>query len=94
MVFVVIAGIQCLHGAVELRDVQLPPVQAGVEAEVKLFALAPLIHEQGLFHGAFGDQQGAVMLGVVQLFVDPLGAGFDVIHERPALVQIVPIDLA
>ncbi|MNF81838.1 hypothetical protein D3C84_641290 [compost metagenome] len=94
LVFMVVAGVQCLHRAVELRNVQLPPVQAGVEAEVELLSLTPLVHEQGFFHGALGDQQGTVVLGVLQLLVDPLSAGFDVVHERPTLVQIVPIDLA
>ncbi|MNL88569.1 hypothetical protein D3C87_2183510 [compost metagenome] len=53
---------------------------------MEFFALAPLIHEQCFLDGAFCNQQGAVMLGVVQLFIDPLGAGFDVVHERPTLM--------
>ncbi len=93
LVVVVLGAVKLAGGALVLLHVQVEPVQARAVGEVEFLALVPLVHQQALFLGRLGQQQGALVAGLGHVQLDALGALLGAVDEGPALVQVVPVDL-
>ncbi|MNN09950.1 hypothetical protein D3C81_1228570 [compost metagenome] len=60
---------------------------------MKFLALSPVVHQHAFLRCAVGQQQAAVIAGFTQVLID-LVLAFVGVDEVPALVQVVPVDLA
>ncbi|MCY1523916.1 hypothetical protein D9M68_588300 [compost metagenome] len=94
LVVVMVAALQRLDGLVELLQVQLEPVQALPEAKVELLPLSPFVHQQRLLRGRLGQQEGPMVAGLLEGAVAQVGSFLLVALKAPALVQVIPVQLA